>query len=97
MSNKSKKTQNGPDPSEPPDWHEMPEPKCMIKLSWEDIWCSAATQDLNLTQAQVCDIFERVADDGIDAEVSGFWNLIDQAIDDAVVRVAATDDDDTEP
>lgn len=63
-------------------WRDMPEPKTVLALSWEDIAYRARDRGKSLTRDQVMDIFGRI--DASEPMMDDFWELIDSHTDDAV-------------
>lgn len=67
-----------------PGWQDMPEPECILKLSWKDIVERAEQSGISLTRRQVLEIFETLVRRYRTEVISeDFWTAIDIQIDGA--------------
>jgi len=72
------------------EYENMPEPKSLLTLSWEDIVNQAAEDNTDMTREQVIEVFDKL--DACDSEpiMDAFWHMIQYAIDDIVSGKAKT-------
>lgn len=64
------------------EWSDMPEPQCMVKLSWEDVYHKAEqiTQEKlkrDPTEKEIKELFEIIIHKGLDMGNSTFWGTLD--------------------
>ena len=57
-------------------WKDMPEPKALVTLSWEDIAMTAECKNISLSRQDVIDIMEDVDCTDWDSENSTFWEFV---------------------
>lgn len=64
------------------EWTDMPEPKSMLTLSWEDIYSIAediSQNELqrNPTQEEIKELFSIISQRGMDPESGMFWGTVE--------------------
>ena len=65
-----------------PKWSDMPEPQCMVTLSWENVYYIAEpiTQvefKRDPTEKEIKELFEIIHHKGMDMDNSTFWGTLD--------------------
>jgi len=63
------------------EYKNMPEPKPLLTLSWEDIVDKAALDGVELTRDQVIEIFDNLDVSNSEPIMDTFWHMIRHAID----------------
>lgn len=60
-----------------PQWLNMPKPKALVTLSWEDVYGKAVSMGHTLTRQQCEAIFDDIDSSDFDCENSTVWSLVE--------------------